>query len=196
MTMAPTPTRRWTSPMDWNRWSTRAWPGRRSRGWPACAIGGLALSTLTAASRWRKAAEEGELRQRHAEFFAGLAALSRPHLRGADQALWLKRLEAEHDNFRAAIRVELSRRGAGAAGAAPGGRPGAVLGDARPFDRRPRLASRRPWRPIAPPKPTEDRIKALSEASTARPPPGVFIAAARKNTKRRSWPAANRATSP
>ncbi len=42
-------------------------------------------------------------RARHLEFFRQLAERSEPELRGADQKLWLDRLEVEHDNLRAAL---------------------------------------------------------------------------------------------
>jgi predicted ATPase/DNA-binding SARP family transcriptional activator len=40
---------------------------------------------------------------RHAHFFLNLAEVAASHLRGADQALWFARLDAEHDNFRSAL---------------------------------------------------------------------------------------------
>ncbi|MFN8493412.1 MAG: helix-turn-helix domain-containing protein [Caldilineaceae bacterium] len=48
----------------------------------------------------------GELeaaRRRHAQYFCQLAEIANPLLRGPDEILWLDRLEANHDNFRAAI---------------------------------------------------------------------------------------------
>jgi len=42
-------------------------------------------------------------RRRHSAFFVGLARQGEPELRKADQAAWLDRLEAEHDNLRAAL---------------------------------------------------------------------------------------------
>jgi predicted ATPase/class 3 adenylate cyclase len=58
--------------------------------------------------------EEAEaLRGRHAEFFMRLADEAEPHLTGAQQALWLAQLEAEHDNFRLAL-DSLRRAGRGA----------------------------------------------------------------------------------
>ncbi|MDQ3693856.1 MAG: tetratricopeptide repeat protein [Chloroflexota bacterium] len=55
--------------------------------------------------------DEGEtsgLRQRHAIWFRGFAAEANAALVGADQEQWLLRLEAEHDNLRAALAWELT----------------------------------------------------------------------------------------
>ena len=43
------------------------------------------------------------LRRRHAEYFLRLAEEAEPHLTGAQQALWLERLEGEHDNLRLSL---------------------------------------------------------------------------------------------
>src|SRR5262249_23028089 len=47
--------------------------------------------------------EEGEARRRHARYFMELAEQAEPQLFRSDQVSWLDRLEAEQDNFRAAI---------------------------------------------------------------------------------------------
>ena len=47
--------------------------------------------------------EAADLRRRHAEHYLALAVEAEPHLRGSSQAIWLDRLAAEHDNFRAAL---------------------------------------------------------------------------------------------
>ena len=47
--------------------------------------------------------EEQEAKRQHALFFARLVKEAMPHLTGGDQARWLERLSAEHDNFRAAL---------------------------------------------------------------------------------------------
>ena len=43
-------------------------------------------------------------RQAHAAWVLALAEQAAPHVQGAAQALWLRRLETEHDNVRAALR--------------------------------------------------------------------------------------------
>jgi non-specific serine/threonine protein kinase len=46
---------------------------------------------------------------RHVNFFVAYVDAAESELRGPDQALWLKRMEQEHDNVRLAIRVCLAR---------------------------------------------------------------------------------------
>ncbi len=43
------------------------------------------------------------VQRNHAEYFLELAEEAEPELFGANQAMWLDRLQAEHDNFRAAL---------------------------------------------------------------------------------------------
>jgi tetratricopeptide (TPR) repeat protein len=52
--------------------------------------------------------EEAELLRRHALDFARFAEEANAGLRGDDQLLWFERLEAEHDNLRAAIDSSLA----------------------------------------------------------------------------------------
>ncbi len=53
--------------------------------------------------------EVEEARRRHAEFFLGIAEKTEMEMRGAEQATWLDRLEAEHDNLRGALSWALER---------------------------------------------------------------------------------------
>ncbi|MFQ5947796.1 MAG: tetratricopeptide repeat protein [Acidimicrobiia bacterium] len=51
---------------------------------------------------------EGEAaKRRHADFYLAYVEDAQDKVRGVDQALWLARLELEHDNFRAALRRSL-----------------------------------------------------------------------------------------
>ncbi len=47
--------------------------------------------------------ESDGIRGRHLDYFLALAEEAEPHLKGAEQQAWLERLEAEHDNVRAAL---------------------------------------------------------------------------------------------
>src|SRR5207245_7267373 len=59
--------------------------------------------------------EAEDVRQRHFDFFRRLAEDADPRLRGPEVLIRLRRLEAEHDNFRAvlALRLEGGEAGAG-----------------------------------------------------------------------------------
>jgi predicted ATPase/DNA-binding SARP family transcriptional activator/DNA-binding CsgD family transcriptional regulator len=56
-----------------------------------------------ARERLEASGEADTVRQRHATFFLALAKEAEPELNGPDQAEWVDRLEAEHDNIGAAL---------------------------------------------------------------------------------------------
>lgn len=56
-----------------------------------------------AGEKLRDAGESEAVRDRHLDFFMQLAELAEPQLIGAEQMTWLRRLDAEQDNLRAAI---------------------------------------------------------------------------------------------
>ena len=63
------------------------------------------LDTIRQYAR-QKVLESGEaarVRARHLDFFLKLAEAAESELRGVEQLMWLNRLEAEHDNLRAAL---------------------------------------------------------------------------------------------
>src|SRR3954447_2616994 len=63
------------------------------------------LETIREFARERLAASDdaGAIGRRHAEWFHALAEEAEPFLKGAEQGLWLQRLEDEHDNLRASL---------------------------------------------------------------------------------------------
>ncbi len=76
-----------------------------------------------AGEKLEQVGEATDTRKHQAAYFLGLAQTTEPKLRGPEQAMWLVRLEAEHDNLRAVLRwaidsleVELGLRLAGALG--------------------------------------------------------------------------------
>ena len=63
----------------------------------------LELTREYALERLRASGEEASVRRRHADWFLGLAKRAEDRLRSADQGLWLSRLRADTDNFRAVL---------------------------------------------------------------------------------------------
>jgi predicted ATPase/DNA-binding XRE family transcriptional regulator len=64
----------------------------------------LLLETIREYAAEHLAADhEATVRQRHAGYYAAVAAEAATHLRGAEQKHWLERLDQEHDNLRAAL---------------------------------------------------------------------------------------------
>lgn len=64
---------------------------------------------------WEKLVDAGEserLRERHRDCFLALAEEADPKLTGAEQAVWLHRLDMEHENFRASLEWSLAEPGA------------------------------------------------------------------------------------
>jgi tetratricopeptide (TPR) repeat protein len=57
-----------------------------------------------------QSAEAEDIKRIHAQYFLTLAEEAYPELRGPDQLEWLERLEAEHDNMRAALSWDLQRK--------------------------------------------------------------------------------------
>ncbi len=62
-----------------------------------------------ARERLQESGEAEEIRRAHAAYFLSLAEQAEPELRGPGQVGWLERLEAEHDNMRAALSWSLER---------------------------------------------------------------------------------------
>jgi non-specific serine/threonine protein kinase len=56
-----------------------------------------------AVERLIESGEVDTIRRRHAHYFMELAEAAEPHLYGTGQRAWLRRLELEHDNLRAAL---------------------------------------------------------------------------------------------
>jgi predicted ATPase/class 3 adenylate cyclase/Tfp pilus assembly protein PilF len=63
-----------------------------------------------AREKLQESAEAEEIKRVHAQYFLTLAEEAYPQLRGQDQLEWLDRLEAEHDNMRAALSWALERK--------------------------------------------------------------------------------------
>src|SRR5262249_44085340 len=64
-----------------------------------------------ALERLEGSGEAEALRQRHAAYFLDLAERAAPQLHRAEQQTWLVRIEAEHDNLRAALAWSLADAG-------------------------------------------------------------------------------------
>jgi predicted ATPase len=56
-----------------------------------------------AREKLQESGEAEEIGRAHAEYFLALAQEAEPELTGSDQVEWMERLEAEHDNMRAAL---------------------------------------------------------------------------------------------
>ncbi|MBA2535800.1 MAG: tetratricopeptide repeat protein [Rubrobacter sp.] len=65
-----------------------------------------------ASEKLEDSGEADEVRDRHAAFFLTLAEEARPELTGLRQGPWIKQLDGEHDNLRAALSWVLKRRDA------------------------------------------------------------------------------------
>jgi predicted ATPase/class 3 adenylate cyclase/Tfp pilus assembly protein PilF len=63
-----------------------------------------------AREKLEQSGEAEEIKRVHAEYFLTLAEEAYPELKGANQLEWLERLEAEHDNMRAALSWALERK--------------------------------------------------------------------------------------
>jgi tetratricopeptide (TPR) repeat protein len=63
-----------------------------------------------AREKLKESAEAEEINRAHAQYFLTLAEEANPELKGANQLEWLERLEAEHDNMRAALTWALKRK--------------------------------------------------------------------------------------
>ncbi len=68
-----------------------------------------------AGEKLNAAGDAETLRDRHRDYFLAFAETAEPNLTGADQAQWLRRLEADHDNFRAGLNHSLVDVGSGTA---------------------------------------------------------------------------------
>jgi predicted ATPase/class 3 adenylate cyclase/Tfp pilus assembly protein PilF len=68
-----------------------------------------------AREKLEESGEAEEIKRLHAEYFLALAEEAYPELKGANQLEWVERLEAEHDNMRAALSWASDRKEAGVA---------------------------------------------------------------------------------
>jgi predicted ATPase/class 3 adenylate cyclase len=65
-----------------------------------------------ATEKLKESGEYQELRASHAAYFVALAEVAAPEIEGPDQVSWMDRLEAEHDNLRAALSWSLETKDA------------------------------------------------------------------------------------
>jgi tetratricopeptide (TPR) repeat protein len=63
-----------------------------------------------AREKLQESSEAEEIKRVHAQYFLTLAEEAYPESKGANQLQWLERLEAEHDNMRAALSWALERK--------------------------------------------------------------------------------------
>jgi predicted ATPase/class 3 adenylate cyclase len=68
-----------------------------------------------ALEKLEESGEAGAVKRAHAEYFLALAERAEPKLWGLEDAVWLERLEEEHDNMRAALSWALEHEEAGLA---------------------------------------------------------------------------------
>jgi predicted ATPase len=62
-----------------------------------------------ALQRLEETGDPEDLRQRHSAYFLELGELAKPELHGRNSSIWFDRLDAEHDNIRAALGEALER---------------------------------------------------------------------------------------
>ena len=83
--------------------------------WPEPRFGMLETIREYALEKLAASGDEDPVRRAHAARFLALARQAGPALRGPEQGVWLARLDAEHDNLRAAIGWAAERRDAATA---------------------------------------------------------------------------------
>ena len=98
------------------------------------------LETVREYARGRlvEAGEAGPTMRRHRDWYLAMVdRASQAFFQGPEPVEWLRRLDREHDDLRAALAVVARRAGRGPGGTAAGVGPVALLGDPRPPHRRP-----------------------------------------------------------
>jgi predicted ATPase len=128
-----------------------------------------------AAERLRAAGEEAQLQRRHRDWFLGWARQAVPYLQGVDQATWVARVEAEHDNLRAALERAASDLDATEVGLQ------AAVGIERFWSVRGYATEGRRWLRVllakAGPTPTPAGVEALRNAAVLALNQGDYVAA-------------------